>query len=383
MSPTPVSFALPTAPTGYTWEATSEAVAERYGLPVGEIVRFDLNTSPAPPALAARILAAGNFDVPLSEYAPSDYRRLVEAAGRRYGVGMDEILVGAGADEILDIAAKAFLAPGGTAVIPVPTYAMYTVLTELRPASIVPVPRLPARRGFALDLPAVREAASNADLLWLCNPNNPTGLAEPDEAIAALLDQVAEDSARSGRTPPAIVLDEAYVEFSGHSLLELRRRYRRLVVVRTASKAYGLAGLRVGFALAVPETIAALAPFRPPGSVSVASAAVVAAVLADPTIAAEARARVERERAHLAAGLGRAGWDVRPSVTNFLLVDLGTPDRAASVAEALLRRGLVPRTFGSGHILSGHLRLTVRDRADDDRLIAAALEIGLPPVQPS
>jgi hypothetical protein len=132
MSPTPVTFSSPTSPAGYAWEATSEQVAARYGLPVEAIVRFDLNTSPTPPDLVGRVLAAGRFETPLSEYPPSDYRRLVEAAGARYGVSPDELLVGAGADEVLDLVAKAFLPAGGVAVVPTRP-AMYRVLTERRP----------------------------------------------------------------------------------------------------------------------------------------------------------------------------------------------------------------------------------------------------------
>src|SRR3954453_23436844 len=99
MSPTPVTFATPTQPASYAWEATSEAVAERFGLPVESIVRFDLNTSPAPPELADRLVHEARFGLPLSEYPPSDYRRLIEAAARRYHAGPAELLVGAGADE--------------------------------------------------------------------------------------------------------------------------------------------------------------------------------------------------------------------------------------------------------------------------------------------
>ena len=151
MSPTPVTMHDPTAPAGYSWEATSEQVAARYGIPVESVARFDLNTSPTPPDLAARILAAGDFETSLSEYPPSDYRRLTEAAGARYGVTVDEILVGAGADEILDIIAKTFLPAGGAAVVPVPSYAMYRVLTEQRAARLVAVPRLGAAAGYAID----------------------------------------------------------------------------------------------------------------------------------------------------------------------------------------------------------------------------------------
>jgi histidinol-phosphate aminotransferase len=375
MSPTPVTTSLPTQPASYSWEATDEEVAARYGMPIESILRFDLNTSPAPPEIAGRILAGGAFDTPLSEYPPSDYRRLVETAGRVYGVGVDELLVGAGADEILDLIGKAFLPPGGAAVIPAPTYAMYRVVTEQRGARSVLVPRLGPESGWALDEAAVRAAATTANVVWLCSPNNPTALAEPDGTIARLLAGVADDAVASGRQPATVVLDEAYAEFVDRSLVELRIDHPNLVVIRTASKAYGLAGLRVGFAIARPETIARIAPYRPPGSVSTVSVTVVTEALADPAGMRANVARVDAERDRLAEALRAAGWSVGPSVTNFLLIDLGTPERAATVATELLRRGLVPRTFGAGHPLAHALRLTIRDRVGNDRLIAAAGEI--------
>jgi histidinol-phosphate aminotransferase len=375
MNPTPVTFGLPTQPASYSWEATDAEVAARFGIPIGDILRFDLNTSPAPPEIVAGILAGGTFDAPLSEYPPSDYRRLVETAAGVYGVDPAELLVGAGADEILDLVGKAFLAAGGLAVVPAPTYAMYRVVTEQRGATALLVPRLGADRGYALDLVRTREAARDAELVWLCSPNNPTGLPEPDGTIAELLDGIATDAAPSARPPATVVLDEAYAEFVGASLLDLRLRHPNLVIVRTASKAYALAGLRVGFAIARPETIARIAPYRPPGSVSTISVTVVTAALADPTGMHANVARVDAERDRLADALRAAGWSIGPTVTNFLLADFGTTERAAAVATGLLRRGLVPRTFGAGHPLAHALRLTIRDRAGNDRLIAAATEI--------
>lgn len=375
MSPTPVSMSDPTAPVGYSWEATSEQVAARYGVPLERVVRFDLNTSPAPPELAARILAAGRFETSLSEYPPSDYRRLTEAAAQRYGVAPEEILVGAGADEILDIVAKTYLPAGGTAVIPTPSYAMYRVLTEQRPACVRPVPRLGPAGGYAIDADLTRTIARGADLVWLCSPNNPTALAEPDGAIARLLATLAADADSDGRVAPVVVLDEAYAEFTGTSLLPLRATYPRLVVVRTLSKVYALAGLRVGFAIAARPIIAAMEPYRPPGSVSTVSVTVATDVLADDGILSASIERVERERGRLAGGLARAGWRPEPSVTNFLLVGFDSPERSAAVAEGLLRRGLVPRTFPSSHPLADHLRVTVRSEDEDDRLIAAAVAI--------
>ncbi|HYM84353.1 MAG TPA: histidinol-phosphate transaminase, partial [Candidatus Dormibacteraeota bacterium] len=363
------------APEGYQWEQTSAQIAERYGIAVDSVARFDLNTSPSPPAFAADILAGGRFVAPLSEYPPSDYRSLVEAASERFGVPPAEILVGAGADEVLDLCAKAFLRPGDVAVVPSPSYAMYPVLTEQREARVVSVPRLGADAGYAIDLAAVAEAARAASLVWLCSPNNPTALPEPDGAIARLLATLAADATADGRLAPVVVLDEAYAEFTGRSLLGSRSSYPRLVVVRTMSKAYALAGIRVGFALARREAIAAIEPYRPPGSVSVVSVSLAAAGLRDPaTLEANVR-RVTVERARLARELAAAGWSVGPSATNFLLVDFGSAARSAGVADALFRRGLVPRTFGPAHPLVDHLRFTVRSPEEDDRLIEAARDV--------
>jgi histidinol-phosphate aminotransferase len=171
------------------------------------------------------------------------------------------------------------------------------------------------------------------------------------------------------------VVDEAYSEFTGDTVIPLRTRFPNLVVVRTASKAYAMAGLRVGFAVAAPGTLDRIALYRPPGSVSTVSVTAVTAALRDGT---EMRANVERvvrERPRLAAGLEAAGWRPQPSVTNFMLLDLVTAERSEAAALALMRRGLVPRTFGHGHPLAHCLRVTVRDPAGNDRLIAAAAEI--------
>ena len=374
MNPTPMTHTPAAAPSTYSWEATDEEVAARYGMDPATVVRFDLNTSPTPPALVARLLESGRFEAPLSEYPPTDYRRLVDAAAARYGVTRAEILVGAGADEILDIVAKVFIPAGGRAVVPTPTYSMYRVLTEQREGSVIAVPRLGQEAGFALDAAATRTAARTAAVVWLCSPNNPTALPEPDGTIATLLAGLTSDATADGRAAPIVVLDEAYAEFVGSSLLGLRDTYPNLIVVRTASKAYALAGLRVGFAVARPEVIARMNPYRPPGSVSTISVTLVTEALLDSTVLAANLERVAAERVRLSAALGAVGWSVGPSVTNFVLVDFGSADRAAAAAEALLSRGLVPRTFGAGHPLADHLRLTVRDPDENDRLIAAAID---------
>ena len=372
MSPTPATFASPIKPSSWSWEATNEEISSRYGVPIEQVVRFDTNTSPSPPLQVAELLAGNEWDVPVSEYPPSDYARLVEAAAARYGVERDELLVGAGADEILDLVAKRYLPPGGAAVMPVPTYGMYPVLTEQRGANVVRVPRLGASDGFALDIAAVREAAQAAQLVWLCSPNNPTGQAEPPGRVAELLAGLLEDSSAAGRDAPAVLLDEAYAEIAGETLLPLRFEYPRLVVARTMSKAYGIAGLRVGFAVARPETINEIAVYRPPGSVSVVSVGVATALLRDSELLRERVAAIVDERARFSAELTAAGWHVQPSRTNFILAEFESAGAADRVAESLLSRGLIPRTFPDGHPLAHGLRLTVRNREQDDRVIEAA-----------
>ncbi len=375
MSPSPFAVSSPTDPSSYAWEATDEGVAERFGIPLSRVLRFDLNTSPAPPALLAGLLAAGRFETSLSEYPPGDYGHLLDAAAEVYGVARDEIVPGAGADEILDMCTKAFLPAGEAVVVSVPTYPMYRIHAEQRGGRVIAVPRLGQDAGWAMDVAAVREAARHATLVWLCDPNNPTGRAEPDGAIEALLEGIDADADADGRPGPAVVVDEAYSEFSGRSVIPLRHRFPRVVAVRTASKAYALAGLRVGFAIAAPGTLRRIAIYRPPGSIGTISATAVTAALRDPDGMRANVERVERERPRLAAALEAAGWRPQPSVTNFLLLDLVTPERAEAASFALMSRGLVPRTFGHGHPLAHCLRVTVRDPAEDDRLVAAVLEI--------
>jgi histidinol-phosphate aminotransferase len=381
MSPSPFAVTSPTDPASYSWEATDEGVAERFGIPVAQVLRFDLNTSPAPPSMLAGMLAAGRFETSLSEYPPGDYRHLVDAAAARYGVTVDEVVPGAGADEILDMCTKAFLPAGQAAVISVPTYAMYRIHAEQRGGRVIAVPRLSKADGWAMDIPAVRAAAREATLVWVCNPNNPTGRAEPDGAIERLLAGIAADAAADGRPAPAVVVDEAYSEFVNASVIPLRTRYPNVVAVRTASKAYAMAGLRVGFAVAEPETLARIALYRPPGSIGTISATVVARALTETADMEANVARVLAERPRLGSALAEVGWDPQPSVTNFILLDLGTAARSEAAALALMGRGLVPRTFGHGHPLAHCLRVTVRDPAENERLIEAAWEIA--PTLPS
>jgi len=347
----------------YTWEPSNSAIAARYGVRPEDVLRFDTNTSPLPPPFVAKVLAEA-FDPTLNEYPDSSYEQLTAAAAAYTGVAPDEVIVGAGADEVLDLVAKAHLAFGSSAIVPVPTYAMYGVLASQRGARITSVPRLGAPDNFALDVPGVVDQLSNVSVVWLCSPNNPTGAAEPADNLAAIL-----DAAAALPKPPLVVVDEAYFEYTGVTVISWREGYPNLLAVRTVSKAFALAGARVGFAVGARSVIERLERVRPPGSISTPTAQLAAYALRSPAYALENVRALSREREWLASQLAGLGWVSSPSVTNFLLVHIGDQDAAERAADALLHAGIVPRTFGPANPLRGHLRLTVRTRPENERLL--------------
>src|SRR4051794_10204900 len=355
-----------TASQVYTWEPSNAAIAARYGLRPDDILRFDTNTSPVAPDWLPEALL-GPFGPSLNEYPDSSYAELTQAAADYIGVDPSEVVVGAGADEVLDLVAKAFLAAGGGAIVPIPTYAMYGVLTGQRASKVIPVPRLGPGDRYALDPRAIHLAMDDASVVWLCSPNNPTGA---EEDAGALEDIVAGAAER--KPPPVVVVDEAYFEFVGRSAVGWRHQYPNLFVVRTMSKAFAIPSVRIGFGIGSRSLIASLERVRPPGSISTISAHLAATTLRAPAYAHENVARLSVERQWLAHQLDDAGW--RPAVrsaTNFLLVRIGDHATAEAAAEHLLHNGIVPRTFGPANPLRGHLRLTVRSRHENQRLLAA------------
>jgi len=229
---------------------------------------------------------------------------------------------------------------------------MCRILTEMAGGSIDEVRAI----DLQLDRGAFLRQARQARLTWLCNPNNPTGELLPVDYV----DEVA--SATDG----VVVVDEAYFETSGVTALPLIDRLPNVVIVRTLSKGFGLAGVRVGYALAGPAISDALRRVRPPGSISVVSAALGAQALTDVDGMRERVRQINNERTRLRRGLQAQGLEVRDSAANFLLIETGR-----SAAPALLKEGLVVRTFPSTSVLANYIRVTVRRPEENDRLVAA------------
>src|SRR5437773_6791027 len=338
----------------YEWEPPSAAIAQQAGVPEDQVVRFDTNTFPWPGASLGRL-----SQEPLNEYPDTSYRALTDAIARYTGVSADRITVGAGAEEMLDLIAKAYIDDSARAVISRPTYPMFTVLTEMAGGSIDAVPAVDLR----LDRQAFLDRARGARVTWLSNPNNPTGELLPFDYVEAL----------AGVTAGILVLDEAYYEMSGITGLPLIDRMPNVVVVRTLSKAFGLAGARVGYALAGPAISAALRQVRPPGSISVVSASLAVQSLDDLTGMQDRVERIKTERRRLQQELAGLSLEVRESSANFLLVRAGR-----QLAPLLLHSGLVVRTFPAGSLLADFIRLTVRRPEENARLIDALKTAPLP-----
>ncbi len=317
---------LPDGFRAYEWSPSSVEVAARHGLRPEQVLRFDQNTPPLPGV--PQVPLAESF-ARLNEYPDGTYAELRAAAGAYCGVDAAQIVVGAGADELIALCASTYLGPGRSAAITQPTYGLYRIVTELEGAAVVADP-------------------AGADLIWACNPNNPTGeLIDPAE-LAAL-----------ARAHPdaAVVVDEAYFEFAGATCVPLVAEQPNLIVLRTLSKGFGFAALRVGYAVAAPQVAAELELRRAPASVSAPAARIAAAALREPRF--DVAGTVD-ERERVRAALLAAGYDCAETQTNFVFVRTADP-----LGARLESQGLVVRIFADG------IRVTIARPRENDVLLAA------------
>lgn len=302
----------------------------------------------------------------LNRYPEPQPAALVARIADLYGVAPERVLVGRGSDEGIDLLLRAFCAAGQDRIVTCPpTFGMYRVAAAIQGAGVVEVP-LDRSRGFALDAPAVLAAAgAGAKLVFLCSPNNPTGNRLDADAIRAVIEGLA------GRA--LVVVDEAYAEFApGASLVPWLDRHPQLVILRTLSKAYGLAGARLGAVLAAPAVIELLRRMIPPYALTVPTIEAALAALS-PAGLARCRARVDlliAERDRLATALGQLPLVERvwPSDANFLLVECADAGRLLAAG---IRGGLLVRDLRGQPGLERCLRISVGTPAENDRLVAS------------
>ncbi len=275
-----------------------------------------------------------------------DYSQALPVIARGLGVTSDHVVLTNGTDEAIQLLVNTFLESGDRLVILEPSYAMYRFYAEVAGVEVVPVAyRLDDDLAFPLDeLLAVID--TGVDAVFVANPNNPTGGALPIDAVRRILE----------RAPDAVVLiDEAYVEFSGMTAIELIDEYPNLVVSRTFSKAYGLAGLRCGCLVAAPDALQWVRRAQSPYSVNALAAVAAAAAIAKPDYVNQYVTEVLAARQFTSDRLRALGYRVFPSDANFLLFVAG--ERREPLWAALRSEGVLVRD--RSHEIDGCLRVTI------------------------
>ncbi len=338
----------------------------------GELALVELgsNENPYGPSADARAAILDNLHA-LHRYPDPLGGDLKRALARVHGVGIERLLLGNGSHELLMQLAQVFAGPGLDVVFPRFGFAVFALATQAAGANMRIAEPLPRDAAMPLghDLEAVLAAITPATrLVYLANPNNPTGTWFGAGALADFLGRVPDEV--------IVVVDEAYAEMADApdyaSALALLERHPNLVVTRTFSKAYGLAGLRVGYLVAAPGLVAVMERLRESFNVNGPALAACEAALGDTAHLRWACERNAEQRAALAEALRARGLEVFPSQTNFILVDFGVD--AAPLEAALAARGVVLRPMG-GYGLPRCLRISVGNPDENRRLLGALDEV--------
>ncbi|MBL8492136.1 MAG: histidinol-phosphate transaminase [Rhodocyclaceae bacterium] len=332
-------------------------LARQMGIPVERIVKLASNENPL--GMSPKARSAVEAAIAGIERYPDQFE-LAKALADRLGLPMEQIVLGNGSNDVLDIAARVFLAPGRSAVFSRHAFAVYPLATMTAGAECLVAPA----RHYGHDLAAMRSLIrSDTRVVWIANPNNPTGTFLPYADVKAFIASVPADV--------AVVLDEAYNEYlpSGDRVdtLPWVKEFPNLVITRTFSKVYGLAGLRVGYGVASPEVADLMNRIRQPFNVNNLALAAAVAALDDHVFLAESFDLNRRGMEQIVAGLKRLGLEHIPSHGNF--VTFGVADGAA-VNQKLLQQGVIVRPIG-GYGLPNHLRVTIGLPDENERFLAA------------
>ena len=334
-------------------------LAREFGLAERDIVKLASNENPRGPGPAVRAaIAAAVEDV--CRYPDGNGFALKSALSSRFGVGADQIVLGNGSNDVLELVTQAFLRPGDRAVYSRHAFAVYPLAVQARGAVGIEVPA----RDYGHDLAAMRAAITSATrIVFVANPNNPTGTWIAPDVLEAFVASVPDEV--------LIVLDEAYNEYlepaqQSRSAAWIAK-YANLVVSRTFSKAYGLAALRVGYGIMDPRVADMLNRVRQPFNVNALAQAAALAALADTAYVDESRALNRSGMRQLEDGVRALGLPFVPSHANFLLIRVGD---AAAVYQRLLKQGVIVRPVAN-YGLPEFLRVTVGLPGENRRFIDA------------
>ncbi len=343
----------------YGYIAPLEVIAEDGGIPAGKLIKLDGNENPygCSPRVVKALSAYPYYHV----YPDSEQRELRKALQQYTGAPADQIVVGSGSDELIDFVMRLFINPGDRVINCVPTFGIYHFSTESYGGQVVTVPRDPS---FAIDLPAIGNAVrAGAKVIFIASPNNPSGNATPIEHILDVLQHEV-----------IVVVDEAYYEFCGQTVVPLVASHANLIVLRTFSKWAGLAGLRIGYGVFSRKFAEHLFRVKPPYNVNAAAQIAALESLKDLDYLRQTVRAIVSERQRLSTLLADTGilrpW---PSQANFILCSV-LKGQAAVIHRQLRQRGILVRYFDTP-LLKDWLRISVGKPEDTDALVAALSEI--------
>lgn len=334
-------------------------VARELGMAEDDIIKLASNENPLGPSpKALEAIAKALPDLAL--YPDGGGFALKEVICRKFGVTPAQVILGNGSNDVLELAARTFLTAGTSAVYSQHAFAVYPLATQAVGATGIEVPA----KNYGNDLDALA-AAVRADtrMLFLANPNNPTGTFVPAAALHAFLKKVPANV--------LVVLDEAYGEYLGgkdaYDSVPWLAEFPNLIISHTLSKAYGLAGLRVGFGFASPEIIALMNRVRQPFNVNHLAMVAAVAALEDDAFIDKSRAVNADGLAYLNSEFGRRAIEVIPSYGNFITFRIAN---AQAVFQSLLKQGVIVRPI-AGYGMPDWLRVTIGTAAQNARFIAA------------
>jgi histidinol-phosphate aminotransferase len=326
---------------------------------VGErVVKLNTNENPFPPSPMV-LRAIKEVEPEMLRRYPSPHADVFRAAAAKVlGITPDMILAGNGSDDILTIATRTFLSPGDLLAYPDPTYTLYNTLAKLQDAKVA---EIPWDRDYALPIAALLAAKPQA--IYIANPNAPTGTFVSPLKI--------EELAQSFKG--LVLVDEAYVDFADDSCLALVKQHENVVISRTFSKAYSLAGMRFGYAIAQPRVIHEMMKVKDSYNVDAIAMCAAAAAIADQDYAREKWEQIKNERERVTSELTQMGWNVLPSRANFVLA--AAPDgRGREAYLGLKAQGILVRYFDRPG-LTDKIRITIGQSHENNALLGGLRRI--------
>jgi histidinol-phosphate aminotransferase len=337
-----------------------DVIARKLGIPETEIIKLDANENPygCSPKVKRALASYPYYHI----YPDASQTELRQLLSKYVGLGPEYIVAGNGSDDLIDLLLRLFVAPGDEVITTVPTFDMYRFCTQVCCGKVVEVIRT---QDFAVDVPAIKAAVTDKTrLIFITNPNNPTGTIVPREDILRLVE-----------IGLPVVIDEAYYEFCGETVVNLVPQYANLIVLRTFSKWAGLAGLRFGYGVFPLKLAEILMKIKPPYSVNLAATVAVRESLLDAEYLLSTVRKMKEERQRLFAKLGKLTFlKPIPSQANFILCEV-IRGNARFLQDELEKQGILVRYYNTP-LLRNYIRISVGKPGQTDKVIKALQVLG-------